>query len=133
MLPLAVETMGMQPAAMLLLVLYLAAVLILLPRELAFLRDVKSIQRLWFIVQDVLLQVSILLVLVPCAISKQLDIGKITVVATGFVVLWVVAIWMITARQRYVHQMLKAMRDESERQIKELHRSTKLKEEKRNG
>jgi hypothetical protein len=132
MMPLAIEAMGMQPAAMLLLVLYLAAVLILLPRELAFLRDVKSIRRWWFIVQDVLLQASILLVLVPCAISKQLDIGRITVVATGFLMLWVVAVWMIVARQRYVHQMLRAVRDESDRQIKELHRSTKLKEEKRN-
>ena len=114
------QTSAMQLAAAALLMLYLAAFLILLPREIAFLREVDTASRVHFIIIDVLLQVGILAVLMPCASRPQLSLTDVVVVLSGFALLWVVAIWMMFARRRYVYRLLKAAREESERRLKEV-------------
>jgi hypothetical protein len=110
---------AMQLAAAALLMLYLAAVAILLPREIAFLREVEPATRAHFIIIDVLLQVGILTVLLPCATRPRLSLATVVVVLSGFALLWVVAIWMMFARRLYVYRLLKAARDENEQRIKD--------------
>jgi len=112
--------LGMQQVALVLLVLYLAAAVVLLPRELAFLREVAQPRRTWFLVQDLLLQLSILAVLVPSASAAELDLRRMVVVLAGFTLLWIVAIWMSLARQSYVHHLLREARRESEQQLQRI-------------
>lgn len=121
------NSLAMQPVALIFLVLYLAAVAILTPRELVFLREAPPPRRSWFIVQDVLLQISIMAVLVPCASTAELTLTRIVIVVGGFTVLWIVTVWMVVARQQYVHHLLREARREGERQLRSL--SEQLKDE----
>lgn len=114
------SSLGMQQVALLLLVFYLASAAILLPREAAFLRAVEQPRRTSFVVQDVLLQLSILAVLVPCASAAELDLARVTIVLAGFTLLWIVAIWMVWARQSYVQHLLREARRDSEQQLKRI-------------
>jgi hypothetical protein len=110
----AANVSAMQLAALALLMLYLAAAGMLLPREIAFLREVEPLPRVQFIVIDVLLQIGILTVLLPCATQPQLSLTAVVVVLSGFALLWVVAIWMVFARRRYVYRLLTGAREANE-------------------
>ena len=131
MLAAFVSQLGMQQVALVLLVLYLAAAVVLLPRELVFLREVAQPRRSWFIVQDALLQLSILAVLVPSASAPRLDLTRMVIVLAGFTLLWIVAIWMSLARQTYVHHLLREARRESEQQLQRV--KQKLEDEREDG
>jgi hypothetical protein len=78
----------MQLAAGVMLVVYIAAVFILLPRELRFLRSTEPEYRGRFIFLDFLLQFCILLVLVPCILSPQLNRKSMMMILSGFTGLW---------------------------------------------
>lgn len=107
-------------AASLLLLIYLAALAVLAPREINFISGVPRPQRTTFIAQDVLLQLCILMVLVPALLLPSLNSLStarlaLIVVITGFGLLWLTVIWMVFARQRYIHQLLRdATRDSRE-------------------
>jgi hypothetical protein len=112
-------------ASSLLLLIYLAALAILAPRELSFISSISRGQRAAFIAQDVILQLCILMVLVPSLLLTRLDslsstrLALITVV-TGFALLWLTVIWMVYARQRYVHQLLRDATRESREHLEQL-------------
>jgi hypothetical protein len=112
-------------ASSLLLLIYLAALAILAPRELSFISSIPRGQRAAFIAQDVILQLCILMVLVPSLLLTRLDslsstrLALITVV-TGFALLWLTVIWMVYARQRYVHQLLRDATRESREHLEQL-------------
>jgi len=112
----------MQPAAWVLLAVYGAVALVLLPRELQFLASVKGPQKASFIAQDILLQVCVLLVLVPSALSKSWSLVSVTLVMIGFTLLWIVAAWMAFSRRRYVNQLLEESRREGAELLDELAR-----------
>lgn len=131
MLAAYVSQLGMQQVALVLLVLYFAAAAVLLPRELVFLREVELPRRNWFLVQDLMLQLSILAVLVPSASAPQLDLTRMVIVLAGFTMLWIVAIWMSLARQSYVHHLLREARRESEQQLQRVRQ--KLEDEREDG
>ena len=116
----AEQTLTMQPVALVLLVVYAGAALIMLPREIQFLAGVPSPAKGQFITQDILLQASILLVLLPSALSPKLTVTGITLVLAGFSVLWVVVIWMVAARRIYVNRLLEESRREGAELLAEL-------------
>lgn len=125
MLALAAEGSAMSIAALLLLLVYVALVAILTPRELSFLSGVPQPPRGTFIAQDVLLQVCILLVLVPAVLfprfaSQQAAYIALIVIIVGFTLLWITVIWMVVARQRYIHQILRDATQESREQLAKL-------------
>jgi hypothetical protein len=115
----------MSIAALLLLLVYLALVAILTPREINFLRGVPQPQRGVFIAQDVLLQVCILLVLVPAIMFPRFTTQQgaylaLVLIIAGFTLLWITLVWMLVARQRYVHQLLRDATRESREQLARL-------------
>ena len=112
----------MQPVALVLLAVYIATALILAPRELSFIRSVEQPLRRQFIVQDILLQICILAILVPSATVNHLTPVLMSVVMGGFTLLWLVAVWMAVARQRYINRILEESRREGERLMAELSR-----------
>jgi len=112
-------------AASLLLAIYLAALAVLAPRELSFINGVPRPQRASFIVQDVLLQLCILMVLVPALLLPGLgSLGAtrlaLAVIIAGFGLLWLTVIWMMLARQRYIHQLLRDATRDSRKQLERL-------------
>lgn len=107
-------------AALLLLVLYAAVAVVLLFREITFLRKVDPPTRRLFVAQDILIQVCVLLVLLPCAVMPQLPLTGLFIVTAGFALLWLVVIWTAFARYAYVARLLKHARKESEQKLKEL-------------
>ena len=122
MLSAALEVSGMQPVALLLLTLYLAAAAILAPREFSFLAKVEQPYKRLFITQDILLSVSILGVLLPAALigsntGTRQAIYLFTVIGVAFTLLWIVAVWMAVARQRYVLKLLQDSTRDSQAQI----------------
>jgi hypothetical protein len=121
----AMSASALQIASSLLLLIYLGALAILAPRELNFLSGVPREQRAAFIAQDLILQLCILMVLVPSLMLTGLDSMESTrlaliVVVTGFGLLWLTIIWMVYARQRYVHQLLRDATRESREQLERL-------------
>lgn len=125
--PVVEQTLQMQPVALVMLALYVATALILLPRELSFIRSVPPPTRRQFILQDVVLQAGILAVLVPSAVASRLTPAAMSVVVGGFTLLWLVAVWMAVSRQRYISRLLEDSRREGERLMAEL--SRRLREE----
>jgi hypothetical protein len=123
--PIAATPSALPIASSLLLLIYLAALAILAPRELSFINSIPRGRRAAFIAQDVILQLCILMVLVPSLLLTRLDslsstrLALITVV-TGFALLWLTVIWMVYARQRYVHQLLRDATRESREHLEQL-------------
>jgi type VI protein secretion system component VasK len=124
-LPVAAAASPLPIAASLLLAIYLAALAVLAPRELSFINSLPRAQRASFIVQDVLLQLCIFMVLVPALMLPGLGSLVATrfalaVIIAGFGLLWLTVIWMMLARQRYVHQLLRDATRESREQLEKL-------------
>jgi hypothetical protein len=136
-LALAAEGAAMSIAALLMLLVYVAVAAILTPRELTFLSSVAQPQRGFFIAQDVILQVCILLVLVPAVlyprfVSQPAAYIALIVIIVGFTLLWITIVWMVVGRQRYIHQILREATRESREQLARL--SSQLnKEQEENG
>ena len=104
-------------AAGLLLVLYLCALAVLAPRELAFLRGVDAKMRRRFILQDLLIQASILCVLLPSAFLPQLQVAAFSVIGAGFTGLWLLTIWAGFSRYAYAFRLLVAAQKEAAEQL----------------
>jgi len=102
---------GSQLAALIMLVAYTATALVILPREINFLRSVEQPEKGRFITLDVLIQVFMLLVLLPPAFSALNSLAGFVILGVGFVGLWVVVIWTAVARYRYVHRFLASQQD----------------------
>jgi hypothetical protein len=96
----------MQLAAGVMLLIYAAVALMLFPRELRFLRSAEAQYRIRFIVLDILLQVCILLVLVPCLITPQLSRQSLTLILCGFSGLWPVVLALAYLRYVYTYRIL---------------------------
>ena len=114
--------------AMILLVVYLAAVVVLLPRELRFLREVGNpATRRIFIVQDLFLQVCILGVLVPAILMKGVNeengrlLGFLLILSMSG--LWLCTVWAAWSRWVYTCRILS---EGSRRSAEELRRMQEL-------
>lgn len=105
--------------ALVLLAVYLAAALIALPREAAFLRSVEMRVRRLFILQDVLVTLGVLGVLVPTAAMQQPRIDALWVILGGFVVLWVGAVWAAIARYSYTYHVLLGSRGDISKRLRD--------------
>ena len=114
--------------ALILLVVYLAAVVILLPREIRFLREVKpdSTRRI-FIVQDIFLQICILGMLIPAIMLKGVSLSNVTLLGTllmlSFTGLWICLVWAFLSRMIYTRRILS---EGSKRSAAELRRIQEL-------
>ncbi|MCB1221788.1 MAG: hypothetical protein H7A35_08000 [Planctomycetales bacterium] len=114
--------------AMILLAVYLAAVVVLFPREMKFLREVQNATtRRIFIVQDIFIQVCILGVLVPAILMKGVNeqndklLGLLLILSmTG---LWLCVIWAGWSRYIYTCRILS---EGSKRSAEELRRIQEL-------
>ncbi|MCH7472037.1 hypothetical protein IIA79_03690 [bacterium] len=109
---LPVEWSVVKIAALVALVVYFAVVLVFYGREVRFLASVKAPRRRAFIVQNILIQLCILAVLLPCAAAPQPTPTLLKIVMTGFVSLWVVTIWMSVSRYMYTYHVLLSTREE---------------------
>jgi hypothetical protein len=96
----------MQLAAWVMLFIYACLVMLILPREIRFLREAEPPFRRRFLLLDVLLQVFILLILVPCAIVTRLSPELMTLVLIGFSGLWVVVAFLSYLRYVYTYRIL---------------------------
>jgi hypothetical protein len=96
----------MQLAAGVMLLIYVAVFAMLLPRELRFLRGTEQPYRRRFIFLDILLQVCILLVLVPCVVSPQLTPRLLLLILSGFSGLWLVVLALAYLRYVYTYRIL---------------------------
>jgi hypothetical protein len=121
----------MQMAALVLLGVYFATAAVLLPRELAFLRGVDPPARRLFIVQDVLCQVSMLLVLLPCALYAKLTRELLAVVVAGFGGGWAAALWTAISRYAYTYHVLLGPRKEQQQRLREIFDKLKQEEDHR--
>jgi hypothetical protein len=110
----------MQLSAWLLLAVYTALALALLPRELRFLRDVEPRTRRKFLVLDVLLQICVLLILLPCGLVAKLTYPLFVLIFAGFTGLWIVIIIMSYQRYIYTYRMLAAVSQQHTQQTAEL-------------
>jgi len=107
-------------AALIMLALYAAVALMLVPRELTFLRGVEQpAYRRRFIWQDILIQVGILAVLLPSAILPTATIGGLVIIVAGFTLLWIAAIWAAFSRYSYTYRILLKLRDEDRHRLQE--------------
>ncbi len=111
---------GMQLAASILLAVYLATGLLLLPREMAFLRGVEQPRRKLFLVQDLLLQLSILLTLIPCMCTQRLQLPAMYTVLAGFIALWAIALWAAISRYSYTYRVLLGQRAELSERLQDI-------------
>jgi hypothetical protein len=107
----------MQIAALVVTVIYIASVMILLPREVQFIRGVESPWRQRFIIQDVLLTVCILLVLVPASLFRQLPLSLLILIVVAFTILWAVVLWTAVSRYVYTYRVLLKWKDESKKEL----------------
>jgi hypothetical protein len=120
MVDLALLQFEMKPAALVMLVLFAAACAIFLPREFSFIRGAGRAWQGLFYAQDALIIVSVLAVLLPCVIARQLTAPLLVTVLSGFTLLWVSAIWAATSRYSYVRQLLQSAREEEEAKLRAL-------------
>jgi hypothetical protein len=96
----------MQVSAWVLLGIYAALALLLLPRELRFLRDAEPSYRRRFAALDIALQLCVLLVLLPCGLVPKLTPKLMVVILSGFSGLWLVILAMSYLRYIYTYRML---------------------------
>lgn len=121
----------MQLAALILLAVYCATALMLLPRELAFLRSVEPAARRLFIVQDALCQLCMLLVLLPCAIFPKLSRELLILVMVAFGGGWAAALWTAVSRYAYAYHVLLGPRKEQQQRLREIFDKLKQEEDRR--
>jgi hypothetical protein len=102
----------MRVAAGVLLALWVGLSAVLSFRELRFLASVEPPQRRLFGFLDILVQLAILGVLLPCALMGGPTRGWIIMVTTSFILLWIAAIWAGIARSMYTYRLMLGARSE---------------------
>lgn len=118
----AVDISQTRLAASLLLLAYVVAAVILLPREISFLKSVARPFRIKFITLDVLLQVSILLVLLPPTLTLMDNINAWRIFWVGFGTLWIAVVWLAFSRYIYTVRFLIKQHDHVKGEITKLQR-----------
>jgi hypothetical protein len=102
----------MRVAAGVMLALYVGIAAVLSARELRFLAGVEPRQRRTFIVQDLLVQLAILGVLVPCTLAPGPSRAWMILVTSAFFLLWVAALWAVVSRSMYTYKLMLNARGE---------------------
>lgn len=121
----------MRVAAGVMLALYVGLAAVLSARELRFLASVEPRQRRIFVLQDILVQLAILGVLVPCALAAAPSRAWMILVTSAFFLLWVAALWAVVSRSMYTYRLMLNARGE-QRDFAELLKHA-ADEEQRNG
>jgi hypothetical protein len=106
-------------AAGVMLALFVGIAAVLSLREVRFLAGVEPRQRRLFIFHDVIVQLAIIGVLLPCAVfpypTKRILIG----VMASFTLLWISALWAVVSRSMYTYRLMLGVREER-RELDEL-------------
>jgi hypothetical protein len=102
----------MRIAAGVMLALYAGIAAVLSGRELRFLAGVEPRQRRIFFTQDVLVQLAILGVLLPCTLAPGPSKPLFVVIMSAFALLWVSALWAVIARSMYTYRLMLGARAE---------------------
>ena len=128
-LPLLQDALQVEPAqvrlgASLLLLAYAVVVMAVLPREIGFIRSVdEAFWRRSFIVQDVIIQLGVLLVLVPCVLFPERlsrELWPYTVIISGVALLWGGWLWAALSRYSYTYRLLTRSTQDFEQRQREL-------------
>ena len=102
----------MRVAAGILLAFYVGVAAAISFRELRFLGSVEPGQRRIFAAQDILLQLAILGVLLPCAIAPGPSKPLFVLIMSAFTLLWIAALWAGAARSLYTYRLMLGVRAE---------------------
>lgn len=97
-------------AALVFVSIYILVALALLRREVTFLRSLQPRERARFIVQDVLLQLSVLAILLPPVLSPKPRLWVFYLIFGAFAVLWVTVVWVAVSRYSYTWRLLSQAR-----------------------
>jgi hypothetical protein len=107
-------------AAGVMLALYIGIAAVLSLRELRFLASVEPAgQRRLFAVLDVLIQLAILGVLLPCVLAPERTYKLFVVIMAGFALLWISALWAVISRSMYTYRLVLGARNDR-RELEEL-------------
>src|SRR5687767_4928504 len=102
----------MRVAAGVLLAAYLGVAAALSFREIRFLASIEPRARRLFAVQDILLQLGILGVLLPCAFSSGPSRPLFIAIMSAFTLLWLAALWAGISRSMYTYRLMLGARAE---------------------
>jgi phosphatidylglycerophosphate synthase len=108
-----------------LLALYVGLAAVFAGRELRFLAGVEKAERRLFAVQDILIQLALLGVLLPCVLAAAPNRQVIVVILVAFTLLWIVALWTVISRYMYTYRLmigLRGQQDDFRRQLEQLTR-----------
>ena len=107
------------------LAVYAAVAAIISGREVRFLAGVEPPrQRRLFILQDVAVQLGIIGVLLPCALTQHLNKQLLVVILSAFTLLWIAALWALVNRSVYTYRLMLSARGESNDLAELLRRAT---------
>jgi hypothetical protein len=91
---------------------YLGVTAVLSLRELRFLASIEPGARRLFAIQDILLQIAILGVLVPCALASGPSKPLFVLIMAAFTLLWIAALWAGISRSMYTYRLMLGARAE---------------------
>ncbi len=102
------------------LCIYFAVAAVQFGRESRFLASVEMPARLWFIVQDLLIQVAVLICLLPVTLAPAPSKPALIASVTGMGLLWLAGIWTMISRRVYTYRLLLGAHGETDRLVVEL-------------
>jgi hypothetical protein len=102
----------MRVAAGVLLAAYIGVAAAMSYRELRFLSSIEPRQRRLFALQDILVQLGILGVLLPCAFAPGPSKPLFILIMAGFTLLWAAALWAGVSRSMYTYRLMLGARAE---------------------
>lgn len=120
---LAAPQLDWAPARMVagvLLCVYAVVAVLQYGRESRFLSDVPLAQRAWFIAQDLLIQLGVLLSLLPVALAAQPSRPVLYASLIGITILWLAGIWTVFSRRVYTYRLLLGARDEHDKLLRSI-------------
>jgi len=102
----------MRVAAGIMLAFYVGVAAVFSFRELRFLASVEAKQRRIFALQDILVQLAILGVLLPCTLASHPSKPLFVAIMSAFTLLWIAALWSGIARSMYTYRLMLGARAE---------------------
>ncbi len=89
-------------------------------RESRFIAGVEMPAKAWFISQNLLIQLAVLLCLLPVTLTPAPSKPAVEACLAGLTLLWLVGIWTVVSRRVYTYRLLLGARSEHDKLIQEL-------------
>lgn len=105
--------------ATMLLAMYIVLAVIFSQRELGFLAQLKPGEKRLFVTLDLLIQLSVLAILLPCILAPGASLPTLVTVMVGFGLLWIVVIWNGMARSMYTYRLMLEFRNKAAEGLKD--------------